>query len=618
MAILSFIDAEEIAEYNVTVRVESSGELSIDENILYDFGEESGKHGIYRYIPKNVRVDADSIPIDIGLHDISAQLDDGLVITEKKSIYIPSIGESLLIKIGDPSRLISGKHLYTIHYRVMKGVLPAPYEGDSIRWNAIGTGWKVPILKARMEVILPKELDRRSVSVTSYAGTFGSSERLASDPVWSGDRRFHITMENIASHEGWTLDMRYPEGLLSQTGKENISHSTMGEILGRWPIPAYLLFYLLLYLFAKRNGAIDESISANPQYYPPDGINLFRASLVYKRYVDKNDLSAGIMEMAQKGYMTIYNDSMTANPFVRATDKSTDDLDPEQRYITNHLLFYGKNIFVFGKIKDSVARRVEDTLSHIEKLLYGWAVKQGYMKESPEISRKRFLILSIPPALAILALSIYSSVLIMGEEITINMLVLSILATIGVVTFERYRRANAHFAMIMIVLVTVTTAILYLPGIIKGIPTPGEIFRTPLFAVPFLYYLIFRFYRKVGPYTQKGLRLYRYMVGYREFLSRVERERIRYFLKEDPQYLDKNLPYAMLFGIAKHWADFYTELDIETPEWYRGSILAIDRFGDMVLVSEGELEKIEDDSGLFSGGGSFTGGGAGGGGGGSW
>ncbi len=52
------------------------------------------------------------------------------------------------IKIGDPDETISGAHDYTIVYRVSAAMNGFP-DHDELYWNAIGTEWSAPIIRAR-------------------------------------------------------------------------------------------------------------------------------------------------------------------------------------------------------------------------------------------------------------------------------------------------------------------------------------------------------------------------------------------------------------------------------------------------------------------------------------
>jgi len=82
----------------------------------------------------------------------------------------------------------------------------------------------------------------------------------------------------------------------------------------------------------------------------------------------------------------------------------------------------------------------------------------------------------------------------------------------------------------------------------------------------------------------------------------------------DPLYLDKALPFAMLFGISKHWLKLYEELNVSYPYWYHGYPYGLGDFSDSMQSASTPPSS----SGGVSGGGGFSGGGGGGGGGGSW
>ncbi|MFT7824792.1 MAG: hypothetical protein ABXS92_08510 [Sulfurimonas sp.] len=79
----------------------------------------------------------------------------------------------------------------------------------------------------------------------------------------------------------------------------------------------------------------------------------------------------------------------------------------------------------------------------------------------------------------------------------------------------------------------------------------------------------------------------------------------------DPLYLEKLLPYAVLFDETEHWIAFFGLLGVTAPEWYEGDINHISDFTSSVDSASTPPSKN-------SGGGGFSGGGGGGGGGGSW
>ena len=103
------------------------------------------------------------------------------------------------------------------------------------------------------------------------------------------------------------------------------------------------------------------------------------------------------------------------------------------------------------------------------------------------------------------------------------------------------------------------------------------------------------------------------------------------FLKEDPGYFDKVLPYAIVFNVAQEWKKRFEGLEVPPPQWYVGSsphfnylyyMNTIDHALDDVSDS---IYSVPNTSGSAGSGGSFgdfgggfSGGGFGGGGGSDW
>jgi uncharacterized membrane protein len=135
-----------------------------------------------------------------------------------------------------------------------------------------------------------------------------------------------------------------------------------------------------------------------------------------------------------------------------------------------------------------------------------------------------------------------------------------------------------------------------------------------LVLIPIIY-----FSSKVDVYTQKGARTLQYLLGFKDFIQKVEANKIKLFLEKDPEYLDKVLPYAVLFGVSKHWLELYSELNKEI-EWYEGDNRYFyglyDDLNDSFETTKNYTES-ESSSSSFAGSDS-SGGGSGGGGGGSW
>jgi uncharacterized membrane protein len=130
--------------------------------------------------------------------------------------------------------------------------------------------------------------------------------------------------------------------------------------------------------------------------------------------------------------------------------------------------------------------------------------------------------------------------------------------------------------------------------------------------------------------TRKGTLLFQKLLGFKEFIKTVEKDRLQEFLKQDENYFDKVLPYAIVFDMADKWKDKLKGLEIPPPKWYSGYYPG-STFNTMMFMNSLDHSMNEmtntfyssphssgSSGGSFSGGGGFSGGGFGGGGGSSW
>src|SRR4029077_11642206 len=128
---------ERIRSYDVTIRIESSGSLLIVARIDYDF-ERAEHHGIFRDIPVRFPFN-DRFDRVYPIHLESVTATGGASAKTKTS----TSGGTLDIKIGDANKTVTGRHVYTITYRV-EGALNGFSDHDELYWNAIGDQWSVP------------------------------------------------------------------------------------------------------------------------------------------------------------------------------------------------------------------------------------------------------------------------------------------------------------------------------------------------------------------------------------------------------------------------------------------------------------------------------------------
>ncbi|MGI9431158.1 MAG: DUF2207 domain-containing protein [Myxococcota bacterium] len=139
-------------------------------------------------------------------------------------------------------------------------------------------------------------------------------------------------------------------------------------------------------------------------------------------------------------------------------------------------------------------------------------------------------------------------------------------------------------------------------------------------------------YSRVMPRrTRRGRATYEHILGFKEFVGRVDRDRLEREGTRTPDAFEKVLPFAVVLGVADEWAEAFGDLYTEPPSWYASPRYAGGGFHPNLFVGDlgtsldsigSTIASTPSSSGSggsgFGGGGGFSGGGFGGGGGGSW
>ena len=121
--------------------------------------------------------------------------------------------------------------------------------------------------------------------------------------------------------------------------------------------------------------------------------------------------------------------------------------------------------------------------------------------------------------------------------------------------------------------------------------------------------------------TAKGVAAYEWAKGFKMYLHTAERFRLQ---DQKPEFFERFLPYAMVFGVEKDWAGRFVDIYKQPPDWYAGSMahgflvtsFASDLQSSFAHSLSQTLASSPSSSSGFGGGG-FSGGGGGGGGGGA-
>ena len=131
--------------------------------------------------------------------------------------------------------------------------------------------------------------------------------------------------------------------------------------------------------------------------------------------------------------------------------------------------------------------------------------------------------------------------------------------------------------------------------------------------------------------TKYGDEVLEGILGYREFIDKVEIDQLKMMIESDPDFYYKTLSYAVVLGLEDKWAKKFKDIPLQQPDWLTG-VTALDayywtrlahRMNTSIPAAAMPKSSISGSPGSRAGGGGFhssgfSGGGFGGGGGHAW
>lgn len=474
-------------------------------------------------------------------------------------------GRDLVLRIGDPDVLVTGLREYRIRYTVRRGILYLEAH-DEIYWNATGTGWEVPIEGTRARLRLPEGVDALRLDALCFTGPQGAVASDCAIERGPGSLTF-VASRGLAAGEGLTLVAALPKGVLPEPSPAARTLDRASDFATPWLLlpVATLAAMILLWRTLGRDPAPGGDPVA-ARYEPPAGLSPAEVGTVLDESADLSDLTATIVDLAVHGFLRIEEVESRGFLFLTNRDYLLVKLrDPEGRKPHERALMTA----LFGtadRVKASELRnRFHVHLPGIRKALYG------------ELSRRDGGCFAGDP--------------------------------------ERTRRGWLHGGILVLVL-----------GLsASSVPE----FRAAAISAGVSGLVVLVFARAMPRRTRRGRQALQEILGFREFLSRVEADRLQREGVRTRERFEAILPYAIVLGCADAWADAFDDIYTEPPSWY-GSPRYQRGFTPRLFVGHmgqglGTIGKAMTSAPRSAGsgrsgfgGGGFSGGGFGGGGGRSW
>lgn len=431
-------------------------------------------------------------------------------------------------------------------------------EHDELYWNVTGDEWEIPIEAASATITLPQAAT--GVRAIAFNGVYGSQARDAEVAIDGATIRMAMP-HALDFREGLTAVVGWDKGLIPEPTS---TEKAVGFVGSNWPLALPIpVFFLMLWLW-RRYGKDPEPHPVPVQYEPPSGLTPAEVGTLVDNNANMRDITATLVDLAVHGHIRIEEREVPKLfgllkdeefVFVRLTPPADGRaLAPHEERVLNGVFTSGLPAVELSELKNEFYT----TLPGIKRSLFNSLIGHGFYRAHPGRVQGAWI----------------------GGGIAVG----AVLAVFG---------GGALAAGL---------SMTPLPFVVAGIMTAIIIAGFGIF---------------MPARTVKGARTRELVLGFEEFLQRVESDRFEQI--RTPEMFEKFLPFAMAFGVEKQWAKAFEDLYLEPPQWYAGTNMS----GFNTSLFTNRMSTLSEQAGTTmassprsSGGSGFSGGSSGGGGGG--
>jgi uncharacterized membrane protein YgcG len=618
-------DDERILSFDSHIVVNDDGSMLVKETITVQSTGEQIRHGITRDFP--TRYDRLGLHFSIGF-EIESVLRDG----REEAYHTSDLKNGVRVYFGQSDyELPPGKHTYVFTYRTSRQLGFHP-DHDELYWNVTGLGWVFPIDVATATVVLPERVRNVVTGLDGYTGYEGSKDTnftatrdKDSNPVFRA--------ENLLPHQGLSLVVSWPKGLIREPTKEEkrkqLVIDNQAIVVGLGGLVLVFVYFLVVWMMVGRDPAAGTIV---PLYEPQDNLSPAGMRYLERMSFDGKVFTAAILGLAAKGYLTVEQEKNT----YRLRRKP--GYGPLESKLSADEKGLARKLFADGDKLDLTEHNslIQETQKALQTSL------QAAMEKTYFFTNQRYLW----PGVALTAIAAVVMILMSGgtgSAIFMCIWLTGWSAGVSVLmagVFHAWRGvhsgAGAKFSAMFITLFSLP----FLGGEIVGIGflwSAVGILPIVIIAAGVGINILFHFLLKAP--TLAGRSLMDRVEGFRLFLKTVDGDRMNRMAApaKTPELFERFLPYALALGVEHAWAQQFSQVLAAaaasassgtasgySPSWYSGAGFSSfspsdftssfsDSFSSAVSSSSSPAS-----SSSGSGGGGSSGGGGGGGGGGGW
>lgn len=592
-----------IENYDVNAVLQENNVMVITEDITVNYQRD--KQGIIRILPILPEVDK---LIDGRYKKMTYKVEiDDITVNDNFKTYKED--NYLMIQIGTEGVYNSGIKQYKLTYTMDMGD-DRVEEFDELFYSIIGADWDCPIKNVTFNVQLPKEIDQLEINM--YSGRFGNTEGDNIEYSIENNRVVGRTIKPLNSYEGLTIYTLLPEGYFVNEREADANFAILLSGI------AFGLFAAIGFCVIKSKGS--RNVVKTIEFYPPEGITSAQVGYIMDGHTSQNEVLSLIVWLADKKYIKI-EEKTKGQIFLSKTDKPISDLPSHVKPLYNGIFEFGDDIDI-------------KTLNLYESV----GAAASLAGQSFNGKRKRLYNNTVRICAAICGMALFVvggiSVYLYGAQVnyqmaicgTVTFVTAFILFLLFQFTADGWRFASPTTKAMLLAVAAVLTAI---PvgltfWLSKEYSFGGQLLPTATAIVTVLGCAMAPF---TASYTEYMRNIQGKLLGFRDFISEAEKEKLELLVEESPEYFFNVLPYAYVFGLTDKWIDKFEAIDLSAtmiggnldPMTMLYATRAVTRIRSNIAapINTSSLSSGKSYGNSYSGGG-FSGGGFGGGGGRSW
>jgi uncharacterized membrane protein YgcG len=557
------------ADYYLSRDTQKTSQLKVEEVIQAEFPNTNQNRGILRTIPNSYQN-----------HTVSLQIEKVTDALGNPYRYTTeSQNDNTILRIGDPNEYVQGIKTYLINYS-MRNVINFQ-DIDELYWDVNGDQWQQPFTSITARIHVPRELGESLTGQQKcFTGAFRSkaSNCVITSGASNSETMITVQGNNLNATENLSFVLGFNKGTFTEgpevkAEKRELLFILIASIICILGLPLITLIVMTLRWLKTGRDPKGRGVII-PEYIAPKGLNVMNSGFILRQKLEPKMISAGLIQIAIDGYVQLSeiekkNLIGSSKDYELKIIKDIRSLSKEQQTILD-AFFSSTEVGSTAKVSDQ-KNKLFTVLSSVNKYLAENLTTNEYFTYNPEKTKQKYYLIAI-----------------------------------------------ILFVVSLIVFLVIPLGIgLFLSSVI-----------------------VFVFSKMMPARSQKGVELKDYLLGLKEYIKLAEADRLKYL--QSPQGAEKTpidpnnpkqlvklfedlLPYAILFGLEKEWAEQFKNLYTQPPSWYSGNMntfSAVTLANSMSSFSSANNNAFSAPSSSgssgFSSGGGFSGGGGGGGGGGGW